>query len=298
MNKLSLLSPVALLATLLMPLNEVLANPWYWNAATSITQGSYANASFRARLSEAGVVVSGDYLEQGGISLGYSKTLINMKYGITGTDQNNFLVSGRLNYWTDVIPGKFTLRVDSHYISNNDTTGNTDGVIAVAPQMSWLSNEGYIYADVGFARSAYQNQLTVNQYTPTLGFGFNDGAEWVQLRGYLISGLNPTRAANLSSTNAADLKVTHFTDTHYAFVPTSLALNVSAGERIYAVDMDAQSVSNLSDIHKGAASLALTWDISREANLLLVGGQSQFQNVALSNNYNLNVAYASLSVDW
>jgi hypothetical protein len=273
------------------------ADSWYANTSASFTQGSYSGSALRKQLSEAGLTVGADYLEQGGMTLGLSKTQISMKGG-SSTNQNNLLLSGRLHYWLDAIPGKLTLRVDTYRITNNDTTGDTNNVTALAPQVSWLSNDAMLYADLGYAASRYQNQLNANQFTPSVGFALNDGSEWVQLRAYLISGLNPARAANRTSTQAVDAKLTHFFTSQSHLVPSSLTLGIASGDRIYAVDMDAQSVANLSEIHKGAASLALAWHVTKTSDLLLVLGQNRFQNPTLNNNYKLNVGYASLSTNW
>ncbi len=285
------------LITLLFITHAAQADSWYANTSASLTQGSYSGSVLRKQLSETGLIVGADYLEQGGVALGLSKTQISMK-GSTSTNQNNLLLSGKLHYWLDAIPGKVTLRVDAHRITNNDTSGDTNNVSALAPQVSWLSNDAMLYADLGFAASRYQNQLTANQFTPTIGFALNNGSDWVQLRAYLISGLNPARAANRTSTQALDAKLTHFFASQSALVPSSVTLSVAGGDRLYAVDMDAQSVANLSDIHKSAASLAFAWNVTKASHLLVVLGQSRFQNVTLNNNYKLNVGYASFSTNW
>lgn len=274
------------------------ADSWYFNAAASVTGGSYKNSILRDKLSEGGLTISGDYLDQGGVTAGYGKTRIDMKNGITATDQENLLLSGRMHFRPDALPGRLTVRLDGHRVNNNDVSGDTDRVFVVAPQVGWLSHGENLYVDLGYASSHYQNQLSVHQYTPTIGFGFNAGADWIQLRSYRISGLNPARASGKSSTSALDAKWTHFFTPQSALAPASLTLGVAAGERIYAVDMDAQSVANLADLNRGAASLGLAWNITKSAKLFVLAGQSRFRNVALVNDYKLNVGYANLSIGW
>jgi hypothetical protein len=277
--------------------NSALANPWYFNTSASATKGAYSGSLTRDQLSEAGISISGDYLEAGGVTLGLGKTLISMKNS-PRTDQNNLLLSGRLHYWLDTLPGKLTVRADGYRINNNDVSGNTGGVSVFAPQVSWLSNDAGLYADLGYAGSRYQNQLNASQYTPTIGMGFNHGADWLQLRAYLIRGLNPARAANKTGSSSLDTQWTHFFVAKSGLLPSSVSFDVSAGESIYAVDMDAQSVANLADIKKGSASLSAAWKMTKRSKFFLLAGQSRFQNVTLANNYKLNVAYASVSVDW
>jgi hypothetical protein len=274
------------------------AAPWYFNAAADVTEGSYKDSILRDKLSESGITISGDYLDQGGVTTKYSKTRVSMKNSATATDQKTLLLSGRLHFRPDAFPGRLTVRLDGYRITNNDVTADTDRVAVVAPQVGWLSKGENLYVDLGYASSRYQNQLSVRQYTPTIGFGFNTGADWIQLRSYQIRGLNPDRAAGKSSTSGLDMKWTHFFTSQSALVPTSLTLGVATGERIYAVDMDAQSIANLADLNKGAATLGLGWNITKSAKLFVLAGQSRFRNVALSNDYKLNVGYASLSLDW
>jgi hypothetical protein len=188
--------------------------------------------------------------------------------------------------------------MDAHRISNNDTTGDTDGVSVIAPQLSWLSNDAMIYADIGFANSRYQNRLDAHQYTPTIGFGLNHGFDWIQLRAYLIRGLNPARAANKFETSSLDTKWTHHFETTSSWEPSSFAFNVASGESIYKVDMDAQSVANLSDINTGSVNMMLTWKLTKDSKLNFLAGQSRFRNISLSNDYKLNFGYANLSLDW
>lgn len=267
------------------------------NAATSLTQGSYSGSILRDRFSDVGVVISGAYLDQGGVTVGFSNTRINLK-AAAAIKQDNTLLSGRLNYWPDGWGGRMTLRLDAHRINNNDATGNTDDVSVIAPQVSWLSTDKTLYADLGYAKSRYQNQLDVTQFTPTIGFGLNDGADWIQVRNYLIGGLNPARASGKSSTYGLDASWTHYFAPGSALLPASLALTLAAGEKIYAVDMDAQSVANLADLNKGAATVALGWNITKNTKLLVLAGQSRYRNVTLSNDYKLNLGYVNLMVNW
>ncbi len=273
------------------------ADTWVLKATPSITSGSYSGSQQRDKISEVGLMISGDYLEQGGVTVGYSNTQVNMKT-TSAIKQDNYVVSGRMNYFPDALTGRLTLRLDGYTVNNNDATGNTSNVTAYAPQISWLSSDGMLYADLGYAKSRYQNQLNASQFTPTIGFALNGGADWVQIRSYLISGLNPVRAANKSSTTALDANWTHYFAPESTFAPSTMSLGVSMGEKIYAVDMDAQSVSNLADLSKGGATVGLGWNIAKDTKLFVLAGQTKYSDVALNNNYKLNVGYANLTVAW
>jgi hypothetical protein len=273
------------------------ADTWSFNATPSLTYGSYSGSVQRDKLSEIGVMISADYLDQGGVTAGYSNTRVNLKNATT-IDQNNYLLSGRKHIFLDSGSGRLTLRLDAHRLNNNDVTGATNGVSVIAPQVGWLSDDHTLYADLGYANSRYPNQTTVHQYTPTLGFGFNSNADWIQMRAYLISGLNPASTGGNSSTSDLDMKWTHYFAPGSELVPASVSLGVAAGKKMYAVDMDAQSVANLADLSKGAATLGLAWNINKNTKLFVLAGQSRYSNVAMANDYKLNVGYASLSIDW
>lgn len=278
--------------------HSVLADNWFFSATPSLTEGSYKSSIQRSRLTERGIAVTGDYLDLGGLSAAYSKTWIGMKNSAPSTNQDNYLISGRLHFRPDALPGRLTARLDGHRLENDDATRNTSNVSVVAPQVSWLSNDSNLYIDLGYAKSRYQNNLHVNQYTPTIGFGLNGGSDWLQLRSYQIRGLNPARASGKSSTSSIDAKWTHYFAPQSALVPASLSLGISAGEKIYAVDMDAQSVANLADLNKGAATLGLSWNVAKNAKVFALVGQSRFNNVAQANYYKLNIGHASVSLDW
>ncbi|MFA6064112.1 MAG: hypothetical protein WC736_16100 [Gallionella sp.] len=273
------------------------ADTWALKATPGVTSGSYSGSQQRDKISDVGLMISGDYLEQGGVTVGYSNTQVNMK-NASAIKQDNYVVSGRMNYFPDGLTGRLTLRLDGYQVNNNDATGNTNNVTALAPQISWLSTDGMLYADLGYAKTHYQNQLNVSQLTPTIGFGLNGGADWIQLRSYLISGLNPVRAANKSSTTALDANWTHYFEPGTTLAPSTMSLGFSTGEKVYAVDMDAQSVSNLADLSKGGATVGLGWKVAKDTKLFVLAGQTKYSDVTLNNNYKLNVGYANLTIGW
>ena len=277
------------------------ADQWKLYTTISDTEGGYANSAQRDRLSERGLSVSAEYLDQGGLSMGYRKTSIRAKNTTPTTasiDQSNLLLSGRLDFRPDALPGRLSMRLDGHRITGDDIAGDSGDVSVIAPQLSWLSKNETLYLDLGYAASHYQNQLSVRQFTPTVGFGFNAGADWIQLRGYLIGGLSSTRADGKSRTTALETKWTHYFASRSALMPASLTLGITAGERIYAVDRDARSVANLADLEKGAATLGLSWNIAKNAKFFALVGQSRYSNSTLSDDYKLNIGHAGLSFDW
>jgi len=291
----SKLNHIAILSSLVIATvsQQAVADTWTVKATPSLTQGSYSDSLARSKISDAGVTLAADYLDQGGVTVGYSNTRVNMKNALD-INQNNVLVSGRLNYWPDSLGSRLTVRLDAH-----DASGNVNAVTAYAPQVSWLSSDSSVYADIGYANSRYKNNsLRVQQFTPTVGFALNGGSDWLQVRSYLINGLTPALAANKTSTQSLDVNWTHFLAPGSAFSPSSVTLGVSGGEKIFAVDMDAQMVANLADLGKGSASVAAAWDIAKNTKFTALLSHSRYTDVALNNNYKLNVLYGNVSVSW
>ena len=297
-NRLFLLQ-VLLLVTIFIAMPQmVYAKPFFFNVATSATRGVYIDSSHRESMSESEVSISGEYLDDGGVTAGYGKTFVWMKVADMNIEQQHRFVSGRMYFWPHILQGRLTTRFDAHQINNNDVTGETDGVIVVAPQLSWLSYDASLYFDLGYANSRYRNQLDVHQYTPTVGMGFNDNADWIQLRGYQISGLNPARVVGKTQTSGMDVKWIHYFASRAALVPSFFSLGVMTGERSFAVDMDAMSVANLADLSTGSATLLLAWDIKTWGSFSVLAGKNRYRDVDFSNNYTLNLVYANFTLKW
>jgi hypothetical protein len=280
--------------------HPALAQTWTVGATPTLASGAYDGAADRDRYLDRGITFTADYLDQAGVVASVSHTSIAYKSGTSSTEQDNLLLSGHWSQQLTALPARLTTRLDVYRISNNDATGDTDGVSVAAGQVSLLSKDALFYADLGYARSRYQNDLTVDQFTPTVGFALNDGKDWVQLRAYAINGLNPARAQGKSDTSALEAKWTHyFAGTPGSgWMPASATVSVLGGERIYAVDMDAQSVYNLSGIQTGAATLGLNWKLSKGSSLLVLAGQNRFRDATLDNDYRLNVAYAAWTLNF
>ncbi len=275
----------------------IAAGEWSATLGGQAAYGSYAGADQRDSWTSAGAILSADYMEKGGYTLGVTRTDVKGRNGVADIGQNALFASGRLNFTPDKLPGRLTARLDLHGIGNDDITGDSDNVRVVAPQLSYLSFDKRNYVDLGYARSSYNNNLTVNQWTPTVGFGFNQGGDWLQLRGWFIDPSNTARAQGKNSTAALETKWTHWLAPNMLGID-NIKANLLLGERVYAVDGDAGSVSNLSDIQRGGASLGAEWKLGRTSKLLLQLGQDRYRNATLADDYKSNYGYVWLSTQW
>lgn len=271
-----------------------------WKVKTAVqgTYLGYANSQYRDSLHEEGAVVSADYLDEGGVTVGYTHTELNFKNNQPRLDQNAYFLSGRKHFYVDALKGKITLRADGHFIDNTDPSNDTDDVSVGATQASFTSYDKKYYADFGYAYSHYQNKLHVQQYTPTVGLGLFEGNGWLQLRGYFIETSNPDRAQGLSSTQAAEIKYTHWLTPDGYLKPSNLQLGGLVGRRFYTVDMDAGAVANLADVQTGGVTAGAEWKLSENGKLLLLGGNNFSKNRTAGDSYSGAFGYLNANFIW
>lgn len=275
------------------------AGEWTTTAGAQAVYGSYNGSAQRDKITSYGAVISSDYLERGGFTIGLNRTDVKMKPGSADIGQDALFASGKLNFTPDGVAGRLTGRMDIHSISNDDASGDTDGVKAYAPQVSFLSYDKRRYFDLGYTRSNYRNDLSVNQWTPTVGFALNDGADWVQLRGWFIDPSNAVRAQGKSSTSALEAKLTHWCGPQKSSLGLdNVRLSALVGERIYAVDPDAGAIANLSDIQRGGVSMGGEWKFGKNGSVLAVLSYDKYRNATLANDYNMTSGYVWVASKW
>lgn len=258
----------------------------------------------RDALQNFGFFVRADYLERGSITAGFNDTTLGFEGEVQDIEQDNLFLSGRWHTTPDWAPGQITFRLDGHAISNNDVTGETDDVTVIAPQLSFLNYQQTFYMDLGFSVSSYGDSLLtpqtleVNQLTPTLGFGFNEQRDWLQLRAYLIDLPNPQRAQNNEDTAALEIKWTHWTMAGGLLGLDNFRMSAILGERIFAVDPDAGSTYNLADLQTGGASIGGEWALNERNRILLMLGFEQYENQTINEDYRNTFMYLNFTHQW
>ena len=269
-----------------------------WKIKTDLqgSYGNYGNSVLRKYTWSTGLFITADYLDSIGFTMGYSRTDVNYKLGIERLSQDSYFGSVRKHLTLGNLT-RVTFRVDGHLINNNDPTNGTDEGAIVAPQISYLNADKNLYFDLGYAYSLYAGDLNLNQWTPTIGIGFNQNSDWLQLRGYFIYSSNAQRTQGKEDTYAVEAKYTH----HFAANPIKISrLQVMglAGERMYAVDGDAGSVYNLADTQKGSFSLSGAWDLNNAWSLLLIGGLEFYENGDIGDDYSNRYVYFNINKNW
>ena len=86
----------------------------------------------------------------------------------------------------------------------------------------------------------------------------------------------------------------------YKIIPAYIDVTVVAGERMYAVDRDTASISNLADLETGAASLSALWRLGHSVGVMLSVSRSQFKIPSSYNttHYALKSAWLGLILHW
>jgi hypothetical protein len=285
---------------------QAVAEDGDWQVKTDLQAlyGPYQGSEERDTLANAGVFLHADYLEQGGISLGYNRTTVGFKDSSADIDQDQFYASVRYSLTPDWARGRIGLRIDGHRIDNNDDVNGTGDLGIVAPQLSYLNLDKTFYADMGYARSSYGDalpsgsDLTVDQLTPTLGFGFNEARDWIQVRAYLIDFSRPGRAQGKSDTAAVEAKWTHWFDGRGMLGLDNVVVTALGGERLYAVDPDSAVVFNVADVQKASGSLAGQWRIDDRNQLMLQLGYETYTNEAIADDYGSPYLYFDFTHTW
>ncbi|MBF0186913.1 MAG: hypothetical protein HQL50_03205 [Magnetococcales bacterium] len=272
---------------------------WTINGSVSGVIGDYDDSNTRGSFYGSGLKMSFDYLDRGGFTLGYNYTHVDFKDGQgRDLDQAAYYASGRLQARPDGARGTVIFRMDTHLVDNDDITGTSDGAYAVAPIIGFYNYDKSLYLDLGLTRSFYMNDFRLMQLTPTVGFGFNEGSDWLQLRGFLIDSNNRSRSQGEEFTAALDIKYSHWFAPGNLLKIDQVSLGGLVGDRIHAVDPDAASMTNLSDVQTGSASISGSWRLGDVTNLTVLGGGDFYENVPAKDSYRSTYFFLNLSREW
>lgn len=290
------LGSFALLSFLSQPV--IAAENWDVQVDVQASTGDYSGSSQRNDVNNIGAFVSADYLDKFGFTLGYNRTQIDFKGNIKDIDQDTFYASARTFVTPSSLDGKLKLRLDFYNVDNNDPTRNTDEGRIVAPQISYTPFNKNWYVDLGYTHSNYSGDLSLEQWTPTVAFALNNQYDWIQIRGYFIDSSNSARTQGEGNTEALEAKWTHYFKPGAVFGVDRFYATGLIGNRMYAVDSDAASVYNLSDIQKGSLSLGAEWDLSDSWNVLFIAGAERYENQTINDSYENRYAYLNISKKW
>jgi hypothetical protein len=295
---------------------EAESNVWDMRATGQAVVGSYGGSDLRDTLFAAGFFIGGDYLEQGGFTLGYNYTEVEGKADNSGDfdtlEENTFYLGGRVHSYPDNLGGKLTWRLDGYLIKDEaDVKGGNgqagslwaDGDIGVVnPIVSFINNKKTRAFDLGYAYSNYDydgfDDYQAHQLTPTFGFAPGGPSNWVQLRGYFIHLSEDDVNDGNSDTAALEAKWTHWFGPNALLGLYSAGVTALVGERFLAVDPDAAVVYTLADEQQESIALNGSWKLGDQTSLMLQVGYDQYENRALNDDYESVYIYLNVSHGW
>lgn len=274
---------------------------WQFNSAVNAMHGDYNGSLIMNKQHGLGMRLTGEQSNAWGISLGLQSTHIDMQPLVPKAtqEQNNWLLSSYGYVSSAAQSGRWKMQLDVHRVFNDALQGNSDGVTAVVPQVSWVSFDRPLTFDVSYAQSHYKNTSTIHQISPSLGFGFNNHQNWFQLRGYLIKNLDPSVSMGLSSGHASDFKLTQFFQSASFWLPQSVTVGFERGKKIYFVDAVTQTLHNLPMRNDGGENIAAVWKLGQKTQLKVQLQQTDyFSNEYTAHDFTLRTLSAQVGHDW
>jgi len=252
-------------------------------------------------LDASGIALSAHYLDKAEIKFAYNQLTVNFipSSGLINVEEKNALLSGKYSFFIN--SGKISLQLDLYNLE--DKSSLIDEIDIINPTLSFLNNSNTFYIDIGYSASSYHadnltvEDLDIRQITPTLGLGWNNKFDWLQLRGYLIKPTQSNRLIDTEQKSALELKWIHWFETSSLNID-KVIISVLGGERLYAVDSDTNSVYNLADIQTGAASLSIQWKLGNSSHLILSGGTTDYEAVLTNEKYSSKYLYINVSTQW
>ncbi len=272
-----------------------------FNTAVNAMSGDYNGSLVMKKQHGVGVRLNAEQPNVGGFSVGLQSTHIDMQPLVPKAtqDQNNWLLSGYAYAPSTSWSGRFKWQLDVHRVLNDASQGNSDGVTAVVPQLSWVSFDRPLTFDLSYAQSRYPNTRTIHQLSPSVGFGFNNNQNWFQIRGYLIQNLEPSLSMGMSSSHATDFRLTQLFQSPSPWVPQSVTLGLERGKKIYFVDAVTQTVHNLPMRNDGGESVAAVWRFSQSSQVKVQLQQTHyFSNDYIAHDFTLKTFSAQVGRDW
>ena len=304
---------------LFSPFHHTLAEDGDWQMKGTLQSyiQTYDGSLSRQGTFNAGAYLNADYLDSGGIVFGYNYTFVDFDNNAELTE-HLFYLSGRYHLYLDALPGKLTLRLDGYvgedtlkYKITTPGTGGMGGgtttvttfnettdITAYQPQLAFVNYAKTFYADIGYAYSEYEGTAIteVDQFTPTVGFGWNESYDWLQLRGYFIKINESVPVHTDDQFESLEIKYTHwFSDSASV---EYIRLTGLLGERVLAVDPDAGTIYSTADKQTGNVAASLQWKLSQLTKLLALVSYGQHENESLNDEYDSLLFYLNLQFKW
>jgi len=299
-------------------------SPWYVSTSANINLSVFSESEIIDTQTELSFFIDADYVEKFSLSAG----LIYQEQKNLNNILNNILYAGgQYHIYPESMPGKVTLSIDTYHEGKNSAVKKTSNNIPgpgggmpqttsvtterisnslkiVNPVVSFMNYTKSLYADLGYAYSEYASSDTeiekfnVKQWTPTLGFSFNDQYDWLIFRHYNIDLSNDSRSPGITKTSAYEIKLTHWVKNTDNSSLDNLQFSFLTGDRLFTVDHDARKVYNLSDMQTAALSIGGNWKYKNKSSFYIYTGLEEYKNIFSNNDYYNIFIYSGYKKNW
>lgn len=314
-------------------LNLTLSSPagaldsWSFGVTPQVLMAKYNDSTLRDTMAAFGLFAKADYLEKGGVTVGYNFTAVAGKAENPDIEETSWYASGRYVQYSDALAGKLGVRLDGYAIkdrtktklpANNDGMGQnqghggsvvntlTDEAGVIYGQLDYMNYGDRFYADIGYAQSNYDYELNnppyrnnkVRQITPTVGLALNDRYDYLQARAYFIRLEHGDNTDGLKQSNALEFKWLHWFKPEAILNTHSSFIKLLAGKRLFPVDPDAAAAYSIADLQTSSVSAGLDWKIGEQGKLSLLVGYDRYENLVIKNKYSTRFLFSSFTLNW
>jgi len=299
-------------------------SPWYLSTSANINLNAFSDSEVIDTQTELSIFIDTDYVEKFSLSAGL---IYQNQKSISGISNNILYLGGQYHSYPESLPGKVSLSVDTYNENENSTVKKTSTTMPgpgagmpptvtvtterisnslkiVNPVISFLNYTKSFYVDLGYAYSEYASSETeiekfnVKQWTPTIGFSFNDQYDWLILRHYNIDLSNDTRSPGITKTSSYEIKLTHWVKNTDNSRLDNLQFSFLTGDRLFAVDHDARKIYNLSDMQTAALSIGGNWKYKNKSSFYIYTGLEEYKNIFSNNDYYNVFIYSGFKKHW
>ncbi len=288
-------------------INNVFADEnWYVSATVNGMAGNYSDSDFRDNLLSAGAWLNIDYIDIYSFAIAYNH--LSVGYFDTSTGDfsiNQESIAGRFryNFYNDTLAGKITAQLVLHGVANDSPSIVSDDILIVAPKVIYTSYSKKLSLDFEYVNSSYSNssnnsEFSIQQFSPSVKFGFNNNSDWIQVKAFWIESSDSNFTFGEESLKSVKVKWLHEFYSPVLFGINEFFIDALTGDRVFAVDNETFSVFNLEGVQQDSVSLGLGWRFGETVDVTAVAGIENYENKLIDDTYSREYLYVYLTKHW
>jgi hypothetical protein len=300
---------------LVLPATAGAVSAWQFTGSANIGFSGYQDSQRADSQYEFSVFVDGQYLDGFGLGGGYI-------HQDRSAPSNSSLVnnSAYLGIWktlyTDAIPGKLTVLLDSYSVNGSSsvdqgkgkgatttTPPETDDIDVLNPTIIYMNSHKDLDFELSYASSHLRSDsgnladVSIRQWAPALAVYLNERYDRIRVKHYAIDLTNDNRTPGVTHTNATEIKWTHWARSGGTGL-TDITLSLLAGERLYGVDRDARRIDSFAEILTGSAGIGTTWGLNPTSAFYMFAGLERYRDPDVDSQYTAGYIYGGVRKQW